>query len=91
MKGNGTIDDKEEKILEDIAAWMEVNGEGIFDTRPWCIYGEGPSTETAIPLDGAGFNEDKNAPYTSADIRFVKKGKYLYAHIMKWPSDGKYR
>ncbi len=40
MKGNGTIDDKEEKILEDIAAWMEVNGEGIFDTRPWCIYGE---------------------------------------------------
>ena len=22
MKGNGTIDDKEEKILEDIAAWM---------------------------------------------------------------------
>ena len=42
MKGNGTIDDKEEKILEDIAAWMEVNGEGIFDTRPWCIYGEGP-------------------------------------------------
>ncbi|EKC66680.1 hypothetical protein LEA_09693, partial [human gut metagenome] len=26
---------------------MEVNGEGIFDTRPWCIYGEGPSTETA--------------------------------------------
>lgn len=91
MKGNGTIDDKEEKILEDIAAWMEVNGEGIFDTRPWCIYGEGPSTETAIPLDGAGFNEGKNAPYTSADIRFVKKGKYLYAHIMKWPSDGKYR
>ena len=89
MKGNGTIDDKEEKILEDIAAWMEVNGEGIFDTRPWCIYGEGPSTETAIPLDGAGFNEGKNAPYTSADIRFVKKGKYLYAHIMKWPSDGK--
>lgn len=74
MKGNGTIDDKEEKILEDIAAWMEVNGEGIFDTRPWCIYGEGPSTETAIPLDGAGFNEGKNAPYTSADIRFVKKG-----------------
>lgn len=62
------------KILEDIAAWMEVNGEGIFDTRPWCIYGEGPSTETAIPLDGAGFNEGKNAPYTSADIRFVKKG-----------------
>ena len=62
MKGNGTIDDKEEKILEDIAAWMEVNGEGIFDTRPWCIYGEGPSTETAIPLDGAGFNEGKNAP-----------------------------
>ncbi len=34
MKGNGTIDDKEEKILEDIAAWMEVNGEGYLTHVP---------------------------------------------------------
>lgn len=89
VKGNGTIDDKEEKILEDIAAWMDVNKEGIFGTRPWAVYGEGPSTETVIPLDGPGFNESKNAPYTSADIRFVEKNGAIYAHVLEWPADGK--
>lgn len=88
IKGNGTIDSKEAKILEDIAAWMKINGEAIFNTRPWCLYGEGPSTEKEIPLDGAGFNEGKTAPYTSKDIRFVQKGKLLYAHVLKWPDDG---
>ncbi len=89
IKGDGSIDDKEEKILEDIAAWMDVNKEGIFDTRPWVVYGEGPSTENSAPLDGAGFNEGKNAPYTPADIRFVKKGDVLYAHVLAWPDDNK--
>lgn len=89
VKGDGSIDDKEEKILEDIAAWMDVNKEGVFDTRPWTVYGEGPSTENAAPLDGAGFNEGKNAPYTPADIRFVKKGDVLYAHVLAWPDDNK--
>ena len=89
IKGNGTIDEKEEKILQDIAAWMKVHGEAIFDTRPWHLYGEGPSTENSAPLDAAGFNEGKNASYTPADIRFVKKGKTLYAHVLKWPEDGK--
>lgn len=89
MRGDGTIDDKEEKILEDITAWMDINKEGIFDTRPWRIFGEGPVAETAIPLDGAGFNEGKNEPYTSEDIRFVEKGNTLYAHVMEWPENGK--
>lgn len=89
MKGDGTIDDKEEKILEDIAAWMDINKEAIFDTRPWRIFGEGPSAEAIIPLDGAGFNEGKNEPYTAEDIRFVEKGKTLYAHVLEWPADGK--
>jgi len=89
VKGDGTIDDKEEKILEDIAAWMDVNKESIFGTRPWRVYGEGPSTENAIPLDGAGFNENRNEPYTPADIRFVEKGNTVYAHVFEWPSDGR--
>lgn len=87
VRGDGTIDEKEEKILEDIAAWMDVNKESIFGTRPWKVYGEGPSTENTAPLDGAGFNEGKNDPYTSADIRFTKKGDILYAHVLAWPEN----
>ena len=44
VRGDGTIDDDEVKFLEEMAAWMDVNGEAIFGTRPWAVYGEGPST-----------------------------------------------
>ncbi|WP_433900216.1 alpha-L-fucosidase [Sphingobacterium puteale] len=89
IKGDGSIDDKEEKILHEIGDWMQINKEGIFDTRPWKIYGEGPSTVEKSPLNAAGFNEDKDNAYTAEDIRFVQKGDAIYAHIMAWPTDGR--
>lgn len=89
MRGDGTIDDKEEAILNDIAAWMDKNKEGIFGTRPWNIFGEGPVAEDTNPLHAQGFNEGNHKPYTAEDIRFVTKGDALYAHVLAWPKDGK--
>lgn len=89
MKGDGTIDDKEEAILNDIAAWMDKNKESVFGTRPWTIFGEGPVAESSNPLHAQGFNEEKHAPYTSEDIRFVTKGGVLYAHVLAWPENNK--
>ena len=89
MRGDGTIDDKELAILEDVGKWMQMNEEGVYATRPWTIFGEGPVAETSNPLRAQGFNEGKHEPYTSADIRFVTKGDTLYAHVLAWPEDGK--
>lgn len=89
MKGDGTIDDKEEVILNDIASWMDKNKEGIFGTRPWTIFGEGPVAESSNPLHAQGFNEGKHKPYTAEDIRFVIKDNTLYAHVLAWPESGK--
>lgn len=89
MRGDGTIDDKEEAILEGIAAWMDVNKDGIFGTRPWKIFGEGPVAEQSNPLNAQGFNEGRHKPYTSEDIRFVTKDEALYAHVMAWPEGDK--
>ena len=33
-------------FLEDMGAWMDVNGEGIYATRPWTVFGEGPLATT---------------------------------------------
>lgn len=88
MRGDGTIDEKEEAILNEVAAWMDVNKESIFDTRPWKIFGEGPVAESVNPLQAQGFNEGKHQPYSAEDIRFVTKGNLLYAHVMAQPENG---
>ena len=87
VRGNGTIDEKELKIVEDITKWMDVNSECIYETRPWYIYGEGPKVDKANPIKAQGFNEGNGDAYTSKDIRFTKKGDVLYAVVMEWPEN----
>ncbi|MFN8240759.1 MAG: alpha-L-fucosidase [Bacteroidales bacterium] len=70
-------------ILEVIAAWTPVNGEGIYGSRPWKIYGEGPST---IKQEKGVFGGVKDVrPYEAQDIRFTSKGNFIYAYVMDRP------
>jgi len=89
VRGDGTIDEKERKVVEEIGAWMKVNSESIYGTRPWKIFGEGPAQEASAQLNAQGFNEGKGKPFTYEDIRFAAKGDALYATAMGWPQDGK--
>ncbi|WP_167612740.1 alpha-L-fucosidase [Maribellus sediminis] len=88
VRGDGSIDEKELKVVENITKWMDINNECIFETRPWHIYGEGPKAENANPINAQGFNENKGGPYTSEDIRFTKKEDVLYAVVMELPEKG---
>jgi alpha-L-fucosidase len=54
VRGNGTIDEQERAIVEEIGRWMAVNSEAIYDTRPWAVFGEGPVMAEAPPMSGAG-------------------------------------
>jgi alpha-L-fucosidase len=85
VRGDGTIDEDEQKILADLASWMPANGEAIFSTRPFTVFGEGKPD-----VKGKGnFNEKQSRPYTAEDIRFTTKGDTLYATALAWPDDGK--
>ena len=86
LKADGTIDDKEQVIIDGIKAWMDINKESLYDTRPWKTFGEGPLAEKANPLKDQGFNE--GLKYTAQDIRFNAKKDTLYATIMQWPEKG---
>ncbi|MFS2028121.1 alpha-L-fucosidase [Massilia sp. CT11-137] len=86
VRGNGTIDEKEQAIVEEIGRWMAVHGDAIYDTRPWAVFGEGPAQHRTAPLTDQGMNEGKNAPLTAADIRFTAKGDAVYAFVMGWPA-----
>jgi len=89
VRGDGTIDSDEVAVVEEIGAWMAINKEAIYGTRPWKTFGEGPAIENAAPLTAQGFNEGKGKPFEAADIRFTTKGNALYAIPMIWPENGK--
>jgi alpha-L-fucosidase len=80
VRGDGTIDEREAAIVDEIAAWTARNGEAIFGTRPWRRFGEGPTR----PPEGM-LNEDQAKPFTADDVRFTTKGDTLYAIFMQWP------
>jgi alpha-L-fucosidase len=84
LPGNGMPDADELKFLAELTAWMDVNGEGIFATRPWKVYGEGPSVTAQAPRGQFGGTRDVR-PYTAEDLRFTMKKDALYAFVMVWP------
>ena len=80
-RADGSIPDEDEQILLAIGDWLRVNGEAIYGSRPWKVYGEGP-TQAAAGM----FAESQRAPYTGQDIRFTTQGaNTLYAICLDWP------
>lgn len=76
QRPDGSLDPEAEKVLADMADWMRTNGESIYGTNPWLVYGEGPTR-----AGGGAFRED--FAYTERDVRFTQKGdRTLYATIM---------
>ena len=82
-KSDGTIPEEDANILREIGRWMKVNGEAIYGTKYWKVFGEGP---TVIPEGHFTDTYEKN--FTSEDIRFTSKGNHIYAIVLHWPEDG---
>jgi alpha-L-fucosidase len=90
LRTDGTLDDRELKIVGEITQWMAINSEGIYATRPWKIYGTGPSmlsSGTHEFKDTGGFNEGTRSDMTVDDVRFTQRGSSLYAFVMGWPQN----
>ncbi|MCL2321899.1 MAG: alpha-L-fucosidase [Oscillospiraceae bacterium] len=81
-KSDGTITDEDKKILSEIGEWLKINGEAIYDSTPFRVYGEGP-TEIS-----EGFFTESEVNYTHEDIRFTQNGSNLYAIVLNYPLDG---
>ena len=68
-------------ILEEIGIWTNANGEGIYGSRPWKIFGE--KSAEAMAVKRTRFNE--NYKFNAKDIRFTTKGETLYAYCLGKP------
>lgn len=76
LKGDGTLPEEQAKILKGFGSWIKVNGDGVYGTRPWKVYGEGP-LKIVTKRTGENLKE-----YSSKDIRFTTKDGNLYAFVL---------
>ncbi len=88
-KPDGTIDRKEIAVLDKITDWMRTNGDAIYSTRPWKVFGEGPNMINKESTIGGGGNDSgvNVGALGAADIRFTrnKTNTLVYAITLGWP------
>ena len=92
-RGDGAIPEEQQTILKSIGAWLRVNGEAIYGSRAWRMYGEGPSVPAEAPADWRGGSSAQPTPlspkrmpaFTAQDYRFTSNRGSLYAFGMGTP------
>lgn len=82
-KADGSIPDGDRQILEDLAAWMRINGDIIKGSRVWRKAKEGPTED----FEGQ-FGDGVEKTFSTGDYRFMVNHGCIYAFAMNYPEDG---
>lgn len=92
MRPDGSIDDGARTMLKQVGAWMRINGEGIYGSKAWVKFGEGPvgpDGKMHLLPTGALGKAQAEYPFGPGDWRFtVGKDGAVYAFAMAAPKAG---
>ena len=86
-RADGTLPEGAKRVLKKMGEWLRINGEAIYDTRPWYMSGEGPTKSAVDMSKGGHFNETGEPRYCAHDIRFTASADALYATCLGIPGD----
>ena len=82
---DGTFTREETEILSKIGEWIEKNGEAVFTSHPYRIFGEGPTC-----VAEGSFQDGEVKKFTSSDFRFFAGNGCIYAIALHPSADGSY-
>ena len=80
LRGDGTLPENQAAYLTTFGKFLKINGEGIYDTRPWKVFGEGP-----LKMKD-GRQGENHKEFSQEDIRFTTKDGKLYAFVLATPT-----
>ena len=83
-RADGTIPQEQRESLLGMGDWLRINGEAIYGTRPYSVYGEGPKR-----MSGSGHFVQMSGDYNEQNIRFTTRDDTVYAIQMGWAGAGK--
>lgn len=83
-KADGSIPENQREVLLGLGAWLESYGEAIYNTRPFTMFGHGPTTAGKGHFGGIALDKG----YTSKDIRYTRNGDTVYALQLGAPASG---
>ncbi len=81
LRGDGTIPENQAAYLTAFGEVLRINAEGIYGSRPWKVFGEGP-----LEIKTGRQGENKK-DYSQADIRLTTKDGNLYAFVLATPTE----
>lgn len=81
-RSDGTVTEEETKVLLDMGKWLGINGEGIYGSSHWKVFGEGE-----VNAEAGFFKDGDEKAFTAGDYRFTYKKGNLYVFQMR--PDGK--
>ena len=79
LRGDGTLPENQAAYLTAFGDFLRINAEGIYGTRPWKVFGEGP-----LKVKDGRQGENHRA-FSQNDIRFTTKDGVLYAFVLSVP------
>lgn len=99
--GDGSFHPEAKRILFQVGDWLKVNGEAIYETRPFRVAAEGPTqvgdVDYNVEMVNAQLNNEEGdagdlhtGVFTAEDFRFTCKEGCTYAIGMGWPKSGSY-